>query len=70
MVFCGSALLPAFAPAQVREQLTALRAAGVGVDRKTIAVKLLHSRHALAKGILLTLASALIAGAIVLLPLL
>jgi hypothetical protein len=70
MVFCGSALLPAFAPAQVRERLTALRAAGVGVDRKTIAVKLLQSRHALAKGILLTLASALIAGAIVLLPLL
>ncbi len=70
MVFCGSALLPAFAPIQVRERLASLRAAGVRVDRKTIAIKLLQSRHALAKGALVILTTALIAAAIVLLPLL
>jgi hypothetical protein len=56
VVFTGSGLLPAFDPGQVRERVAPLAAAGVRVDRATVAVKLLQGRHPIATGTLAMLA--------------
>ncbi|MCB1676547.1 MAG: hypothetical protein KDI01_09660 [Halioglobus sp.] len=61
VVFTGSRLLPAFPSRQLREQVTALAGGGIRVDRKTVAVRLLQSRHPLAVGAATTLAGVLLA---------
>ena len=49
-VFTGRRFLPAFAPAPASQRLNTFTAGGVRVDRKIVAIKLLHSRHPLALG--------------------
>jgi hypothetical protein len=68
ITFTGTRLLPAFAPEQVEALVDPLRQAGVRVDRSTVAVKLLQSRHALALGALVTLLSTAVAAALLLIP--
>jgi hypothetical protein len=50
VVFTGNGLLPAFARKQVQADVLPLARAGVKVDRKTVAIKLLQCRHPLARG--------------------
>ena len=52
VVFTGTPLLPALAAEQVSEKVAPVAHAGVRVDRKTVLVKLLESRHPLALGAL------------------
>ncbi|KAA1192461.1 hypothetical protein F0M18_07260 [Pseudohalioglobus sediminis] len=50
IIFVGTRLLPGLDPQQVKTLLAPRVSAGIRVDRKTIAVKLLQSRHPLAWG--------------------
>jgi hypothetical protein len=68
VVFTGTPLLPAFAPDQIEALVAPLRATGIGVDRTTIAIKLLQGRHTLALGTLITLVTTTAALALALLP--
>jgi len=68
VVFGGTPALPAFALNQVQALVGPLRDAGVGVDRTTLAIKLLQGRHALALGALINLLTSTVALALVLLP--
>jgi hypothetical protein len=50
LVFVGTQGLPAFSPVQVQQQVKPLALGGVKVDRRTVLVKLIQSRHPLAVG--------------------
>lgn len=65
VVFCGSHLLPVFSTAQVQKLVKPLSHGGIKVDRDTVSVKLLQSRHPLAIGAL-AIAAALAAAILVL----
>jgi hypothetical protein len=58
VVFCGNHLLPVFAPLQLQNLVHPLAQGGVKVDRNTIVVKLLQSRHPFALGACAILATA------------
>ena len=66
-VFTGTRFLPAFAAAAIGQQVAPLAAEGVRVDRKIVTVKLLQSRHPLALGAVLIVAT--VAAALALLSL-
>jgi len=55
VVFIGNRLFPAFPRDALRRHVAPLARAGIRVDRKTVAVKLLQGRHPFALGALLTL---------------
>ena len=57
-VFTGNRLIPVFEPDQLREHISPLARSGVRVDRKTLAVKLLESRHPVALAFLAMIVSA------------
>jgi hypothetical protein len=57
VVFTGTRLLPAFSSKQAACEVTPLAEAGIKVDRKTVTVKLLQSRHPLAQGAVAVLVS-------------
>lgn len=65
VVYCGGPLLPAFSAHQVQKQVRPLALGGVKVDRDTMIVKLLQSRHPLALGAL-TIGALLVAAIVVL----
>ena len=64
VVFCGSRILPAFSQLQIQTQVRPLALSGVKVDRDTLLVKLLQSRHPLALGALAILAALAVATAV------
>ncbi|MEZ5571341.1 MAG: MAP7 domain-containing protein [Halioglobus sp.] len=61
VVFTGTPLLPAFSPAQIQKQIRPLALEGIKVDRNTVLVKLIQSRHPLAAGALAILGMAVAA---------
>jgi len=65
VVFTGTPMLPALAAGQVDKKIDPVAHAGIRVDRKTVLVKLLESRHPLALGALACALGAL-AGAVAL----
>jgi hypothetical protein len=67
VVFTGNAAWPVFDPQQVKELIAPKARAGIRVDRKTVAVKLLESGHPLARGAALVLATSTTALALLLL---
>jgi len=67
VIFTGNTWLPSLNPLQVRKQLEPRVTAGVRVDRKTVAVKLLQSRHPLAQGVVAIVGCTLLATLLLLL---
>ena len=61
VVFRGNAIVPAFQPGQLEQQVIPLVMAGVRVDRKTVLVKLLQGKHPLMQSIGIALAGLLLA---------
>jgi hypothetical protein len=51
IVFIGSRRLPVFSTEQLAKQIVPMALAGVKVDRKTVAIKLIQSGHPIAKGL-------------------
>jgi hypothetical protein len=68
VVFAGSQRLPVFSPAALQQHVWPLALGGIKVDRKTMAVKLLESRHPLALGAAATIAAVAAAALLLLLP--
>jgi hypothetical protein len=68
VVFAGSQRLPAFSPAPLQQHVWPLALGGIKVDRITIAIKLLESRHPLALGAVAIVAAAAGAALLLLLP--
>ena len=66
VVFSGSHLLPAFSPAPLQRYISPPTLGAIRVDHKTIAIKLLQSRHPLALGAT-AIAAAIAAAALLLL---
>lgn len=66
VVYCGSHLLPAFSPAPLQRYISPPTLGAIRVDHKTIAIKLLQSRHPLALGAT-AIAAAIAAAALLLL---
>jgi hypothetical protein len=66
VVFSGSRLLPAFSPAPLKKHISPPALGGIKVDYRTIAIKLLESRHPLALGVV-AIVTAAAAGALLLL---
>ncbi|MCB1687307.1 MAG: hypothetical protein KDI33_02420 [Halioglobus sp.] len=66
VVFSGSRLLPAFCPGPLQKLVRPPALGGIKVDHRTIAIKLLESRHPLALGAIAMVATAA-AGALLLL---
>ena len=64
VVFSGNALLAVFCPEQLLAQVQPLAQAGIRVDRKTVLIKLLQSRHPLIQGGI-SIAAALCLGLII-----
>jgi hypothetical protein len=60
-MFCGSRLFPAFSTRQIKQLVMPLARGGVKVDRLTVMVKLLQSRHPIALAACAILATALAA---------
>ncbi len=52
VVFIGTRALPVFSAEQLAEHIVPRALAGIKIDRKTVFIKLLQSRHPLAKGML------------------
>lgn len=61
VVFTGNRMIPTFTPEQVASQVRPLASGGVKVDRNTLLVKLLESRHPFASGTIATIISLTIA---------
>jgi hypothetical protein len=61
VIFSGNNWLPGLDAQQIRQQLNPRVTAGIRVDRKTVAVKLLQNRHPLALGAIAMLACSLVA---------
>ena len=57
VVFTGNYLIPAFARDQIKQLVAPIARGGVRVDRKTVVVKLLESRHPVALALLAILLS-------------
>jgi len=51
VVFIGTRRLPVFSTEQLAAEIVPLALAGVKVDRKTVAIKLIQSAHPIAKGL-------------------
>jgi hypothetical protein len=68
LVFTGNRLLPAFDQAQIASRVAPLVKAGARVDRKTVLVKLLQSRHPFARGAMAVLLALLAAAVLLSLP--
>ncbi|MEM9256063.1 MAG: hypothetical protein AAGA91_11475 [Pseudomonadota bacterium] len=69
VVYTGNRLLPGFVSEQVQQLVAPLATRGVRVDRTTVWVKLLQSKHPLAQGAVAVLAGTVVAAGTLLLPL-
>ena len=61
VVFQGNALVPAFKPEQLKQQVTPVALGGIRVDRKTVLIKLLQGKHPLTQSAGIALAGSLLA---------
>ncbi len=66
-VFAGNYLLPAFSRESIDTSVAPLVEGGARVDRKTVIVKLVQSRHPLARAFIWSAVACLLAGLLLLL---